>query len=85
MMKRFFLVALILLITGCTKPMDVRKGGDYVTIDHPFTDAGDAAALQRARQICAENKKVVEVRGRYCSLETCTTNYHCEDRGGFKP
>ncbi len=84
-MKRIFLVALLLLIAGCTKPLMVRQGEDFITIDHPFTDRGDAEALQRAQLICSWTKQVVRKAGRACSLETCTTNYHCEDRSSAKP
>mgnify|MGYP001267649450 CR=1 FL=1 len=81
-------VAGMTLLTGCL----LTQGGvvvskhesgerwldsNFYTIEHPFTDAGEAAARSRAEQLCGQEKKLAVQSERACSLERCTTSYQC--------
>jgi hypothetical protein len=91
-MKRLFslgaLLAAAITVTGCL----LTKGGvvvtkhesgerwldsNFYTIEHPFTDAGEAAARSRAEQLCGQERKVAVQSERACTLERCTTSYQC--------
>jgi hypothetical protein len=83
-MKRILFVALPLLGAGCGPTLTVQEG-NYMTFDHAFTDRAAEEVRQRAERLCAQKKQVAIKTSRACSLERCTTNYQCVDRGSAKP
>lgn len=50
---------------------------NFYIIEHPFTEAGEAAANGRANQLCGQESKVSVQSERVCTLERCTTSYQC--------
>jgi hypothetical protein len=83
-MKRIFPVALLLLGAGCAQTTEI-EGRNYMTYDHAFTDRAAEDVRQRAEKFCAQKKQVAVKTARACSLERCTTNFACVDRGDAKP
>lgn len=85
-MKRLLLVVPLLLAASCAqRTLELRQGDDFISFEHAFTDRGATEARQRAEAICAKKKQVALQTTRACSLDRCTTNYHCEDRSSAKP
>ncbi len=54
--------------------------GNYLSLEHSFTDAGTEAARKRAIEHCGYKKKVAVRTSGACTLKTCTTHYHCMDK-----
>jgi len=72
------LVTLLLLVAGCG-PRPFVMEGNYLTYDHPFSDASAAAVRKNAEGICRQRSQVAVETNRACSLTQCTTNYQCMD------
>ena len=85
MMKRIFLIALLLLAASCAHQTTETEGSNFITYDHAFTDRAAENVRQRAEKFCAKKKQDAVKSSRACSLERCTTSYACVDRTGAKP
>jgi hypothetical protein len=60
----------------------VTDESNYLTYDHPFTDAAAQMVLQNAGKICAERKQNAIKTSSACSLTRCTTHYQCVPKDG---
>ena len=67
---------------GCQTIEPVVAEGNYLTYDIPFTDAAAKAALQSARNICAQRKQGVIATTNVCSLKQCFTSFQCVPADG---
>ncbi len=73
------LVTILVILAGCgTKP--AIEESNYLTYDHPFTDAAALAAQRNAEKVCAERKQAALKTRSVCSLKECTTHYQCVDK-----
>ena len=72
------LVAAALACAGCGPQPWVREG-NYVTYDHPFTEASAQAVRKNAEGICRQRDLAAFESSRVCSLTQCTTSYQCMD------
>jgi hypothetical protein len=70
------LVTAALACAGCGPQPFVREG-NYVTYDHPFTEASAQAVRKNAEGICRERNQAAFESSRACSLTQCTTSYQC--------
>jgi hypothetical protein len=71
-------LAAALACAGCgTQPL--IEEGNYLTYDHPFSDASAAAVRKSAEGICRQRNQTAVETSRACSLTQCTTNYQCMD------
>ncbi len=70
------LLALLLAWAGCGV-YPVVMHGNYLTYEHPFTDAGAEAARVNAGEECKWRKQVAVKTSSTCSLTVCTTNFQC--------
>jgi hypothetical protein len=53
--------------------------GNYLTYDHPFSEASAAAVRKNAEGICRQRDQTAFESSRACSLTQCTTSYQCMD------
>ena len=75
-LRRFCLFALLLACASCgIQPLVMQ--GNYLTYEHPFTDAGAESARANAELECKRRKQVAVRTTRACSLTQCTTNFQC--------
>ena len=51
--------------------------GNYLTLEHPFTDAGAESARVLAERECKARNQVAVRTSDACSLSQCTTNFQC--------
>ena len=51
--------------------------GQYVTYEHPFTDAAAENARKGADRHCAQRKLAAVKTGGTCTLTRCTAHYQC--------
>lgn len=80
---RIFILALLAVGAGCTTPARYAiSEGNYLTYDHPFTEAAAQAALTSAEKQCAQRKQVAIKTNSACSLTRCTTHFQCIDKSG---
>jgi hypothetical protein len=73
---RSALLAALLTLAGCGPQPWVREG-NYVTYDHPFTEASAQAVRKNAEGICRQRDLAAFESSRVCSLTQCTTSYQC--------
>lgn len=73
---------LALACAGCGTIYPITDESNYLTYDHPFTDAAAQMVLQNAGKICAERKQNAVKTSSACSLTRCTTNYQCVPKDG---
>jgi len=67
-------------LPACT-PYDLTvTQGNYLTFEHPFTDAAAEDARRRAVSLCAGRKQVAVRSQNVCTLTLCTTTYQCMDK-----
>ena len=81
------LIALLLACAGCAIPLVVSEG-NYMTLEHPFTDAGAASARGIAERACRGRKQEAVRTASACSLTECTTHFQCmapEDAKQYRP
>ena len=52
-------------------------GENYMTYDHPFTEAAAESARKNAEGRCRQRGEVAVQTSRACSLTECTTSYQC--------
>ncbi len=71
------------LCAGCGPQPHVIEG-NYLTYDHPFTDAAAAAVRNNAEGICRQRDQTAVETTRACSLTQCTTSYQCMDEADAK-
>lgn len=81
--RHWSLVTLFLTLAcaGCGIQPIISEG-NYLTYDHPFTDAAAQAVLQNAGKTCADRKRDAVKTNSVCSLTQCTTHYQCVLKGG---
>ncbi|MBK7024931.1 MAG: hypothetical protein IPH41_16005 [Sulfuritalea sp.] len=74
-------VAALLLAACAEKSLLVgyEENENFLSFNHPFTDAAAADVRVRAERICGLRKQAVIQTSRACSLEQCTTNFQCID------
>ena len=72
----------MLACAGCGTINPVIDGGDYLTYEHPFTDAAAQSVQQNAGKTCADRKRDAVKTNSVCSLTQCTTHYQCAIKGG---
>lgn len=72
----------VLLLAGCADKnllVGYEPDENFLSFNHPFTDAAAADVRARAERLCGMRKQVVIQTSRTCSPEQCTTNYQCID------
>ncbi len=72
----------VLLLTGCADKsllVGYEKDENFLSFNHPFTDAAAADVRARAERLCGLRKQAVIQTSRTCSLAQCTTNFQCID------
>ena len=75
-------VLAVLLLAGCAETnylVGYEPDQNFLSFNHPFTDAAAADVRARAVRICGLRKQVVTQTTRNCSLAQCTTNFQCID------
>jgi hypothetical protein len=78
LLRAFCLLALLLACAGCgIQPVVVQ--GNYLTYEHPFTDAAAESARANAEWWCKARNQVPVRTTSTCSLTVCTTNFQCMD------
>jgi len=77
------LLALLLACAGCANPLVVMEG-NYLTYEHPFTDAGAESVRALAERECKWRKQVAVRTSSTCSLTQCATNFQCMEPGEAK-
>jgi hypothetical protein len=65
-------------LAGCG-PQPYIMEGNYLTYDHPFSEAAAVAVRKSAEGICRQRDQVAFESSRACSLTRCTTSYQCMD------
>jgi hypothetical protein len=65
---------LLLVLAGCASRV---TESNYFTLEHAFTDAAAARALQDAEKLCAQKRLAAVKTGGACSLARCTSHYQC--------
>ena len=68
---------LLLACAGCSAVRIVAMNNNYVTLVHPFTDAGAETARGLAERECRMYRLVAVKTSDACSLSQCTTHYQC--------
>jgi hypothetical protein len=68
-----------LALAGCSTQPAIEES-NYLTYNHPFTDAAAESARQNAEKNCAERKQAAVRTRSVCSLKECTTHYQCVDK-----
>jgi hypothetical protein len=76
-------IAAALVCAGCG-PQPVVQEGNYLTFDHPFSEAAVGAVRKNAEGICRQRDQVAFETSRACSLTRCTTSYQCMDEADAK-
>jgi hypothetical protein len=66
------------LCAGCG-PQPWVAEGNYLTYDHPFSEAAAAAVRRNAEGRCRQRSQTAFESSRACSLTQCTTSYQCMD------
>ena len=76
-------------VQQCCTPYDLTVNqGNYLTFEHPFTDATAEDVRKKAVDLCSGRKQVAVRSENVCTLTLCTTTYQCMDKGDaatFKP
>lgn len=79
--RALFLVA---ILTGCAgigaDNVIVVMESNYMTFEHPFTDAAAEDIRKRAGRLCDQRKQAAIRTESTCSLTKCTTHYQCVDK-----
>jgi len=70
------LFAVLLACAGCAIRI-VAMQDNYLTLEHPFTDAGAESARALAARECKPRKQVAVRTDGACSLTLCTTHFQC--------
>ena len=63
-------------LAGCGPQPRIFEG-NYLTYEHAFTDAADAAVRRNAEATCRQRSQIAVSASRACSLTQCTTSYQC--------
>jgi len=64
------------LCAGCG-PQPWVQEGNYLTYDHPFSEASAQAVRKNAEWTCGQRDLAAFESSRVCSLTQCTTSYQC--------
>lgn len=76
LLRAGFLFALLLACAGCATELIVSEG-NYMTFEHPFTDASAASARTVAERVCKGRQQEAVRTASACSLNKCTTHFQC--------
>ena len=76
LLRACYVFALLLACAGCGTRI-VAIQGNYLTFEHPFTDAGAESARALAERDCRMHSQVAVRTSGACSLTQCTTNFQC--------
>jgi hypothetical protein len=76
--RSIFLAALLTGCLGCGVDNVIVAGeSNYMTFEHPFTDAAAEDVRKRAERLCGQRRQAALKTSTVCSLARCTTNYQC--------
>jgi hypothetical protein len=68
-------------VPGCSSSYVLTVNqGNYLTFEHPFTDATAEEVRKRAVELCDGRKQVAIRSENVCTLTLCTTTYQCMDK-----
>lgn len=70
-------LCLVVLAACAPRPHLIVDEGNYLTFEHPFTDAAAASVNENAQRHCGYTKRVAIRLSSTCSLKQCTTHYQC--------
>lgn len=77
------MILLLTFLSGCAQLRPdvelVTSGSNYVTFEHPFTDAAAEEVRSKSLKHCAQQKKSAIKTQSACSLTKCTTTYQCTE------
>ena len=76
LLRAGLLLAWLLAGAGCANQLVVSEG-NYMTLEHPFTDAGAESARGVAERACRGRKQEAVRTASACSLTQCTTHFQC--------
>jgi hypothetical protein len=71
-------VVAALACAGCGYQPWVSEG-NYLTYDHPFTEAAAEGIRKNAEGTCKQRRQIAIQTVRVCSLTQCTTSFQCID------
>jgi hypothetical protein len=75
-LARHWSLVTLLLVAGCG-PQPYVAEGNYLTYDHPFTEAAAEGVRKNAEGNCRGRGATAVQTSRACSLTRCTTSYQC--------
>lgn len=79
-MRPVFLAALLAFCAGCAPRIEeIARESNYLTYEHPFTDAAAETALRNADRECAKKKQTAVRTTSACTLTRCTAHFQCVD------
>ena len=71
-------LALLAVLAGCQgNYLTIADQDDFMSFDHPFTDAAAANVRSRAERTCQARKLVAVRLSSTCSMTKCFTSYQC--------
>lgn len=70
-------LVLALASAGCAGVYPGTMEANYLTYQHPFSDAAAEAVRRSAESVCAQRKQRAVRTSGACSLTECTTHYQC--------
>lgn len=81
-MRAFLIAALLAACAGCAPSYRdyIIRESNYMTFEHPFTEAESERARKNAERHCAETRHLAVKTRSVCTLTRCTTHYQCMDR-----
>jgi len=90
--RALLLIAVAALCAGCSLggfcpgcdsiTVVAPADNNYITFEHPFTDAAADDVRKRAESLCGQRRQVAEKTTSACSLTKCTTHYQCTSKAG---
>lgn len=69
------LLITLLLAPGCSYL--IVDAGNYLSYDHPFTEAAAEQVQKDAEKLCGQRKQAAVKTRSTCTLERCFTNFQC--------
>jgi hypothetical protein len=70
----------VVLAACAPRPQLIVDEGNYLTFEHPFTDAAAKSVLETAQRQCGHTRRVAVRISSTCSLKQCITHYQCMSR-----
>jgi hypothetical protein len=84
-LRLLFFAWVLAVSAGCQQATQISYSQEgafersHLSFEHAFTDAGAADAARRARDQCAQRKRLAVETNRACTLTRCTTHFQCMD------